>query len=245
MQARACRKDTPEASWKWEEVKYTALTPLTACHQNKDYPWIIISGGQDVGRYCKAISCPKIAEDAKTTDLRFLVALARVEVRNGERVTIMDDPMQSRQIRQGDLAVVFRTLAERKKEPSAYEGVRATARKRKHTSVDNEMQVDGDAEAPTTKKPRIAESPTDNEKVMADAAEPNVETVVDGGAEDNESVVVEPSLASVMDGEVEDDESLAVEPNLVSVMDAEAEDNEMEEHHQSQVNTEDVVAGSQ
>jgi hypothetical protein len=155
MQARACRKDTPEANWKWEEVKYTELTPLTACHQNKDYPWIIISGGQDVGRYCKAISCPKLAGDAKTTDLRFLVALARVEVRNGERMTIVDDPMQKQQIRQGDLAVVFRTLAERKKEPTVYEGVRATARKRKHMSgvdMDNEMQVDGDAEAPTTKK---------------------------------------------------------------------------------------------
>jgi hypothetical protein len=84
MQARACRKVTPEANWKWEEVTYTELTPLLACHQNKDYPWIIISGRQDVGRYCKALSCPKLAEDAQTTDLQFLVALARVEVQNGE-----------------------------------------------------------------------------------------------------------------------------------------------------------------
>jgi hypothetical protein len=86
--------------------------------------------------------------------------------------------------------------------------------------------------------------------MMADAVEPNAETVLDvldGGAEDNESVVLEPSLASVMDGEVDDDESVAVEPNLVSVMDAEAEDNKMEVFHQSQVkqvNTEDVAAGS-
>jgi hypothetical protein len=155
MQARACRKDTPEANWKWDEVKDTELTPLMACHQNKDYLWIIISSRQDVGRYCKAISCPKLAEDAKTTDLRFLVALAWVEVRNGEQTTIMDNPMQKRQIRQGDLAVVFRTLSERKKEATVYEGVRATAQKQKHMSgvdVDNEMQVDGDAEAPTTKK---------------------------------------------------------------------------------------------
>jgi hypothetical protein len=107
MQARACRKVTPEANWKWEEVTYTELMPLPACHQNKDYPWIIISSRQDVGRYCKALSCPKLAEDAETTDLWFLVALAQVEVRNGERLTIVDDLMEMRQIRQGDLAVVF------------------------------------------------------------------------------------------------------------------------------------------
>jgi hypothetical protein len=93
MQVRACHKTESERNWTWKEIKHTELTPLTASHQNKDYPWIIISGTNDVGSYCKAICYPKLAEDAATTDLFFLVALARVEVQGGVRVTIVDEPM--------------------------------------------------------------------------------------------------------------------------------------------------------
>jgi hypothetical protein len=149
MQVRGCRKTTSESNWKWKEIKHTELTPLTPCQQNKDYPWIIINGKQDVGRYCKALSCPKLADDAETTDVWFMVALARVEVRDGVRVTVVDEPMQERRVRQGDLGVVFRTFEERKKEPAVYEGVRATARKRKNApgaEVEDEEVVDGEAE---------------------------------------------------------------------------------------------------
>jgi hypothetical protein len=159
-------------------------------------------------------------------------------------MTIVDDLMETQEIRQGDLAVVFRTLAERKKEPVVYEGVRATARKRKHFSgvdVDDEMDADGDAEAPTAKKRRITDSPANIEKVMANAVEPNIGNIVNGGAEDN---IVQLSLASLVDGEVEDNESVAVKSNLENVMDAHVEDNEMG-LRQSQVNTENSATGSQ
>jgi hypothetical protein len=170
MQVRACRRNTPEALWKWEEVKHTDLTPLTACHQNKDYPWIIISGGKDVGRYCKAVNCPTLAEDAETTDLWFTVALARIEMQDGERVTSVEEPRQERRIRQGDLGVVFRTLQERKKEPNVYEKVRSdAARKRKNATdagVGNELHeggaearlenvVIGEVEGPAAKKRKV------------------------------------------------------------------------------------------
>jgi hypothetical protein len=76
--------------------------------------------------------------------------------------------------------------------------------------------------------------------------EQNIENVVDSGAEDNGSVVVEPSLASVGDSEVKDNESVAAEPNVANVMDAEAEDNEMEELFcQLQVNIGNIANGSQ
>jgi hypothetical protein len=189
MQVRACRRNTSEALWKWEEVKHTDLTPLTACHQNKDYPWIIISGGKGVGRYCKAVNCPSLAEDAETTDLWFTVALARIEMRDGERVTIVDEPRQELRIRQGDLGVVFRTLQERKKEPNVYEKVRSdAARKRKHATdaaVGNELHVegevetrpesilDGEVEGPAGKKRKLSnlEAGDEGEAIVSDSNE--------------------------------------------------------------------------
>jgi hypothetical protein len=107
MQVRACRKTALESNWSWKEIIHTELTPLTACQQNKDYLWIIIRGKQDVGRYCKALSCLKLAADAKTTDVWLTVALAWIEMQDEQRVTIVDVPMQEQHIRQGDLAVVF------------------------------------------------------------------------------------------------------------------------------------------
>jgi hypothetical protein len=129
MEFKSARHGAPESKWKWKEIKHTELTPLTACHGNKDYPWIIVSGKQDVGRYCKAISCPMLPEDAETSDVWFTVALAQVEMRSAKPVTVLDLPREERQIRQGDLAVVFRTQDERKEELFVYEGVRAMARK--------------------------------------------------------------------------------------------------------------------
>jgi hypothetical protein len=157
-----------ESHWKWKAIEHTELAPLTASHQNKDYPWIIISGKQDIGKYCKALSCPKLAEDADTTDLWFLVALARIEMWNGERMTVVEEPMQERRIRQGDLRVVFRSLKERKKEPMVYEGVRAAARKRKNVpnaeaAPEQARAVDSDVEGPAAKKRRIGDVEADDE----------------------------------------------------------------------------------
>ena len=163
MQVQSCRKTTSECHWKWKAIKHTELSPLTASHQNKDYPWIIINGKKDVGRYCKALSCPKLAEDADTTDVWFLVALARIEMQDGERVTVVDEPVRERRIRQGDIGVVFRTLKERKKEPTVYEGVRAAARKRKNAP---NAEV-ADEVVPTAKKRKIGEVEAGDEVEMA------------------------------------------------------------------------------
>jgi hypothetical protein len=53
MQVQACRVSKPQLNWKWQGIDHTLLMPLTACYQNKDWPWIIISGDQRVGSYCR------------------------------------------------------------------------------------------------------------------------------------------------------------------------------------------------
>jgi hypothetical protein len=198
MQAKKARNGKPESQWQWQEVKHTELTPITACYQNKDYPWIIISGKQDVGKYCKAISCPRLPEDATTTDLWFIVALARVEMRDGKRVTVLDEPMEQRRIRQGDLGVVFRSMQERKSEPEVYEGVRATSKKwgineleaadeadTAQADANQDNVVDGEAEGSTAKKPRIDDVDAGNEVEVHGVAEPNVESTGEGLPEVN------------------------------------------------------------
>jgi hypothetical protein len=186
MQVRACRKTASESEWTWKAIEHTELTPVTACQQNKDYPWMIIGGKQDVGRYCKALSCPKLAEDAETTDVWFTVALARIEMQGGQRTTVIDDPMLVRRIRQGDLGVVFRTLQERKKEPTVYEGVRATRKRKNAPCGVLGDEVEDTAEGSEAKKQRTADAVTPNFDVEADvagAAEPDIESVMDGEAE--------------------------------------------------------------
>jgi hypothetical protein len=140
MQARGCQVSTPESKWKWKEIKHTELTPLTPCYQNKDWPWIIISGNQDVGRYCKALNCPRYLEDAKATELWFTVALAKIELQDGQQVVLIDEPRQVRRIRPEDLAVVFQTLQERKNDPFIYVGSRSAASKRKKAEEARELK---------------------------------------------------------------------------------------------------------
>jgi hypothetical protein len=67
---------------------------------------MIIGGKQDIGRYCKALSCPKLGEDAETTDLWFTIALVWIEMQNDQRLTVIE-LMQEWKIQQGDLGVVF------------------------------------------------------------------------------------------------------------------------------------------
>jgi hypothetical protein len=236
MQVRACRKTALESNWRWKEIRHTELTPLTACQQNKDYPWIIIGGKQDVGRYCKALSCPKLAEDAETTDVWFTVALAQIEMQGDQRATVIEDPMQEQRIRQGDLGVVFRTLRERQGEPIVYEGVRAT-RKRKNIlsgeageagEAGSEVQVEAESEGSAAKRRRLADVGGPNELEMAGPAEPDIESVMDSE--------VEPNRECVVDG--------AVGQNLQSIVHTEAEGNEMQEGKTPE-NSEDIAAGSQ
>jgi hypothetical protein len=217
MQVQACRKTALESNWRWKEITHTQLTPLTACQQNKDYPWIIIGGKQDVGRYCKALSCPKLAVDAETTDVWFTVALAQIEMQGEQRVTVVEEPRQERRIRQGDLAVVFQTLQERKQELTVYEGVRTT-RKRKNApaaEVADEMETEMEAEGSAAKKQRIARVGPSKEAEEAGAVEPDIESVMDGE--------MEPNRESIMDSEVE--------PNRECVLNGERDEmecNEME-----------------
>jgi hypothetical protein len=84
----------PESKWKWQPIDQAELTLLTPCYQNKDWPWIIISSKEDVGKYYKALNCPRYLEDAKATELWFTVALAWVKIQDGQRVVFVDDPMQ-------------------------------------------------------------------------------------------------------------------------------------------------------
>jgi hypothetical protein len=213
MQVRACRKTASESEWTWKAIEHTELTPVIACQQNKDYPWIIIGGKHDVGRYCKALSCPKLAEDAETTDMWFTVALAQIETQGGQRTTVIDDPMEVRRIRQGDLGVVFCTFQERKKEPAVYEGVRAT-RKQKNTScaaVDG--KVEDEAEGSEAKKQRTTEAVAPNlgkEVDAAGATEQDMESVMDGETD--------PHREGVMDGEAESNTGSVVHNEVEGVL---------------------------
>jgi hypothetical protein len=235
MQVRACRKTALESNWSWKEIIHTELTPLTACQQNKDYLWIIIRGKQDVGRYCKALSCLKLAADAKTTDVWLTVALAWIEMQDEQRVTIVDVPMQEQHIRQGDLAVVFWTLQEQKKELTVYEEVRAT-QKRKNTpsaEVADEVEVDVEAEGSAVKKQRITGAGPSKEEEVAGAVELDIESIMDCEMELNRE--------NVMDGEME--------PNRKSISNGERDEmegNEMEEGvvQEAQVGFKDAEADS-
>jgi hypothetical protein len=204
MQVRACRKTASESEWTWKAIEHTELTPVTACQQNKDYPWIIIGGKHDVGRYCKALSCPKLAEDAETTDVWFSVALARIEMQGSQRTTVMDDPMLVRRIRQGDLGVVFRTFQERKKEPTVYEGVRATRKRKNAPCAVLGDEVEDKAEGSEAKKQRTDDAVTPNLDVEADvagAAELDIESLMDGEAEPHREGVID-SEADLIRGTV-------------------------------------------
>jgi hypothetical protein len=163
MQARACRISKPQSNWKWKEIAHTSLTPLTACYQNKDWLWVIISGTQDVGRYCKALNCPRLLENAESTDLWFTVALARLEMQNGWHVIIIDDLMQVWHIRQGDLGVVFQMLQERKNDPYIYKGTRGALGKRLRAQAARELRntanvLDGEEATSTVKRRRIGDT---------------------------------------------------------------------------------------
>jgi hypothetical protein len=190
MQVRACRVSKPQSNWKWQEIDHTLLTPLTACYQNKDWPWIIISGDQHVGSYCKAINCPRLTEKAETTELWFTVALARFEMQDGRRVVIIDEPMQVQRIRQGDIGVVFRTLQERKNDPFVYQGTKVSVRNRKRAAeaalarelgTNSEAVLDGDieVEVAVTKKRRIGEAEAGNGVEVVIQAVPNSENCLD------------------------------------------------------------------
>jgi hypothetical protein len=184
MEFKSAQHGAPESKWKWKDIKHTNLTPLTTCHGNKDYPWIIISGKQEVGRYCKAISCPMLLEDAETSDIWFTVALAQVELQGGKPVTVLDLLREERQIRQGDLAVVFRTQAEQKEEPLVYEGVRAMARKKRKAEDEygeaNLRTDSGDTQGSTAKKSRIDDVEVVNEEVASAVKEVILQDVATG-----------------------------------------------------------------
>jgi hypothetical protein len=247
MQVKACRRNTPESKWKWQPIDHTELTPLTPCYQNKDWPWIIIGGKEDVGKYCKALNCPRYLEDAATTDLWFTVALARVEMQDGQRVVLVDEPMQVRRIRQGDLAVVFRTRQERKNDPFIYQGTKNSARKRKRAEEAHEREQ----EAATTKKRKIGDTDTGDEVAavlevediveVADGAVPDPEVLLDGPtkvrrtnkaemADVVQDVLAEEGRAE--EGGTEGGDAVEVtgeaQPSLESIADSNAEGSDME-----------------
>jgi hypothetical protein len=254
MQARASRIDTPESKWKWQEITHTELTPLTPCHQNKDWPWIIISGNQDVGRYCKALNCPRYLEDAETTELWFTVALARIELQDGRQVVHIDEPRQVRRIRQGDLAVVFRTREERKNDPFIYEGTKNSVAKRKRAE-----ELEGEEAAAKKQKTgdvdvnnivaAAAANLWDYLRILANGASPNQKDPVDGttqaqAIDEVEVAVVTEGFAAEKRG-IDETEACGVE--VVDGMDAEhiadnnTEGSEMEVHG---MDPDNVVANS-
>jgi hypothetical protein len=188
MQVKACRCNTPKSKWKWQPIDHTELTPLTPCYQNKDWLWIIIGGKEDVCKYCKALNCPRYLKNAATTDLWFTVALARVEMQDGQRVVLVDEPMQVQHIRQGDLVVVFRTCQEQKNDPFIYQGTKNSARKWKRAEEAHEREQ----EAATTKKRKISDTDMGDEVAAVLEVEDIVE-VADGAVSDPEVLLDGPT----------------------------------------------------
>jgi hypothetical protein len=99
--------------WKWRPVDdIKNLVPVIAGYNNHQDLWVIVDG-PDAGRYCKALSAPRLEN-------WYRVRLAHLEDQEGITVTVIDDPPLDRQVRPWNVMVVWQKKESREREPDIY-----------------------------------------------------------------------------------------------------------------------------
>jgi hypothetical protein len=130
LRVKGASKDNPQL----EVVRnLKELVPFYGSDKNHDRLWIIIEG-KEVGRYCKAISCPKERKDSAASP-RFTVALADVREVDGVPTTVIDTDREPIKVYATHVAVVWQPDDVKAREPNVYvkykEEREATAVKRR------------------------------------------------------------------------------------------------------------------